>query len=119
MVYHGDGTKVAIDCIGKDSDRILEELTAVAGKPELVNLHTHTHTHTHTHAVSLLQTNLLLSLLSRTQVKREQAQEEPNRANFGDRRIGRFCICEVPGQVPCPRVVPREGVRHEWKQENS
>ena len=49
MVYHGDGTKVAIDCIGKDSDRILEELTAVAGKPELVNLHTCTHTHTHIH----------------------------------------------------------------------
>ena len=65
MVYHGDGTKVAIDCIGKDSDRILEELTAVAGKPELVTYTHNTHSDTCTHTCCFSPSILLL--LSPTQ----------------------------------------------------
>ena len=33
-VFHGDGSRILIDCEGKRSERILQELSAVAGKPE-------------------------------------------------------------------------------------
>lgn len=49
-------------------------------------------------------------------MKREQAAAEVNPANFGDARKGRFCICEIPGQVPCPRVTPLLNIEHKWKQ---
>ena len=50
-----------------------------------------------------------------------------NRANF-NRRLGfdRHCICEMPGQIPCPTLVPvprhwrgkwwNQGYR--WEEEN-
>ena len=51
---------------------------------------------------------------NRTQVKEALKQAEYNPSLFGDGRKGRFCICEVPGQVPCPRYVPIKNVEHSW-----
>lgn len=45
---------------------------------------------------------------------KEEKATEVNMANFGDARRGRLCICEIPGQVPCPRVKPIENVEHKW-----
>ena len=50
------------------------------------------------------------------QVRRAEKAAECNMANFGDARQGRRCICEVPGQVPCPSVVPIQNVQHAWHQ---
>jgi len=33
------------------------------------------------------------------------AHKQDNPANFGE-KCSRHCLCEVPGQVPCPAVVP-------------
>lgn len=48
------------------------------------------------------------------QIQRDLRKAEYNPANFGDSRKGRFCICEVPGQVPCPSKVPLGEVKHSW-----
>ena len=48
-----------------------------------------------------------------------QQEAVVNPANFGDARKGRFCICEVPGQVPCPSRVPLKNVEHKWHNKNS
>ncbi|XP_064400370.1 small ribosomal subunit protein mS25-like [Halichondria panicea] len=56
------------------------------------------------------------------QVQRALKKAEYNPANFGDSRKGRLCICEVPGQIPCPRRVPLRDVKHSWhdkKQESA
>lgn len=39
------------------------------------------------------------------QLKMEAFRQEDNPAYFG-RTCKRHCICEIPGQVPCPEVVP-------------
>lgn len=46
----------------------------------------------------------------------QQAEEQAkyNPSLFGDARRGRLCMCEVPGQVPCPSRVPLEKVEHKW-----
>ena len=54
----------------------------------------------------------------RSQVKQAQQEAEYNPANFGDSRRGRLCICEVPGQVPCPSKVPIKNVEHKWHNKN-
>ena len=50
----------------------------------------------------------------RAQIQRDLKKAEYNPANFGDGRKGRLCICEVPGQVPCPSKVPLGEVKHSW-----
>ncbi len=58
----------------------------------------------------------------RAQVQQALKKAEYNPANFGDARKGRFCICEVPGQVPCPSRVSLGEVKHSWhdsKQESA
>ena len=54
----------------------------------------------------------------RAQVQRALKKAEYNPANFGDKRKGRFCICEVPGQVPCPSKVPLRDVKHKWHEKD-
>jgi small subunit ribosomal protein S25 len=49
-----------------------------------------------------------------TQVRREQSEVIVNVANFKQVKNGRRCICEVPGQVPCPKLVPIPNVHHSW-----
>lgn len=101
-VYLADGSKLMVHCEDKRSEVILEELSSVSGKPECVS-----------HHFQLAH----LDLLSSSQVQREQAKEEPNMANFGDRSKGQFCICEVPGQTPCPKLTPISNVHHKWHEQ--
>lgn len=42
-------------------------------------------------------------LISRETLKAEDKIENP--ANFGA-KCSRHCICEVPGQLPCPALIP-------------
>lgn len=49
----------------------------------------------------------------------EQAKtSQHNRANFGDARRGHFCMCEIPGQVPCPAKVklPEKLRKKSWME---
>ncbi len=76
---------------------------------------------TYTRACSTQQPIYALTL-HRGQVQRALKKAEYNPANFGDSRKGRLCICEVPGQIPCPRRVPLRDVKHSWhdkKQESA
>lgn len=41
----------------------------------------------------------------------KQKEKKDNPANFGY-MCERHCICEIPGQVPCPATVP---VPQEWR----
>lgn len=54
----------------------------------------------------------------RAQVQQALKKAEYNPANFGDSRKGRFCICEVPGQVPCPSKVPIFNIKHKWHEKD-
>ena len=56
----------------------------------------------------------VLYLYPRTQVKRERSEVVVNVANFKQGKNGRRCICDVPGQVPCPKFVPIPNVHHPW-----
>jgi small subunit ribosomal protein S25 len=87
-LYHEDGNKIYIECDGKKSSKIFEELSSVARKPEW-------------------------------QLMEEKKEEEINPANFGDMRKGRFCMCEIPGQVSCPSIKPLANVQHKWKERNN
>ncbi|XP_071554779.1 small ribosomal subunit protein mS25 [Temnothorax nylanderi] len=74
--YYEDGKKMLIDVDSKSKDEILEHLIRVIGKSK------------------------------ETLVKEATTQEKKdNPANFG---VGcdRSCICHIPGQVPCPGIVP-------------
>ena len=62
---------------------------------------------------------IAVPVLCRSQVQRAQEQAKPNPTLFGDERRGRLCMCEVPGQVPCPSRVPLEGVHHKWHDKNT
>ena len=77
----------------------------------------------YTHASLRNYTTINYALtLHRGQVQRALKKAEYNQANFGDSRKGRLCICEVPGQVPCPSRVPLGEVKHSWhdkKQESA
>lgn len=53
-------------------------------------------------------------LVCREQVLKARREAEYNPANFGDARRGRLCMCEVPGQVPCPSKTPLSNVEHKW-----
>ncbi|KAL6255831.1 hypothetical protein P5V15_013074 [Pogonomyrmex californicus] len=74
--YYEDGKTMLIDVDSKSKDEILEHLIKVVGKPKNI----------------LIQEALVLA-------------KKDNPANFG---VGcpRSCICHIPGQVPCPGVVP-------------
>ncbi len=50
---------------------------------------------------------------------KDQQKKPYNPANFGDSRKGRLCMCEVPGQVPCPSKVPLANVEHKWHEKDS
>lgn len=65
-----------IDLDGKDKDQIMEHLLKVVGKSKEV---------LHQEAVA--------------------KEKKDNPANFGF-GCEKSCICEIPGQLPCPGVVP-------------
>ncbi|XP_033103340.1 probable 28S ribosomal protein S25, mitochondrial [Anneissia japonica] len=72
-----DGSKeVLIDIDNFSQSEIIERLNKVLGKSEVV---------------------LAAEELARRQLV--------NPAHFGE-RFGRKCMCEIPGQIPCPGVVP-------------
>ncbi|XP_077281381.1 mitochondrial ribosomal protein S25 [Temnothorax americanus] len=74
--YYEDGKKMLIDVDSKSKDEILEHLVRVIGKSK--------------------------ETLAKEAVTQEK---KDNPANFG---VGcdRSCICHIPGQVPCPGIVP-------------
>lgn len=74
--YYEDGKTMLIDIDNRTKEEILEHLLVVIGKSEDV---------------------LKIETIAK--------EKKDNPANFG---IGceRSCICEIPGQVPCPGVVP-------------
>ncbi|XP_072755257.1 small ribosomal subunit protein mS25 [Anoplolepis gracilipes] len=74
--YYEDGKTMLIDIDGKSRDEILQHLIRVVGKSKLT-----------------------LSQEAIAKIKKD------NSANFG---VGckKSCICHIPGQVPCPGVVP-------------
>lgn len=52
--------------------------------------------------------NLLIYIqffFSRKKLKEEAIAQIENPANFGY-QCARHCMCEILGQVPCPRIVP-------------
>ena len=98
-MYYEGGKTATIDCTDKENDVILKELTAIAGKLEYVY-------------IGFLCVGIVYYY--RTQVKREADTHKRNPATFGDKRQGHYCICTMPGQVPCTAIVPRK-VEHTWK----
>ncbi|EZA48317.1 hypothetical protein DMN91_008112 [Ooceraea biroi] len=74
--YYDDGKTMLIDIEGKSKDEILEHLRTVIGKPVEV---------LHQEAIAM--------------------EKKDNPANFGV-HCEKSCICHVPGQVPCPGIVP-------------
>ncbi|XP_012235163.2 small ribosomal subunit protein mS25 [Linepithema humile] len=74
--YYEDGKTILIDIDSKSKDDILQHLIKVVGKPKEVL------------------------------VKEATAKEKKdNPANFG-MGCTRSCLCHIPGQVPCPGIVP-------------
>ena len=75
-IFTANGKTILIDVDSKSKDDILDHLLRVVGKPQNV-------------------------------LKEEAIAQEKktNPANFG---VGcdRSCICHIPGQVPCPGIVP-------------
>ncbi|XP_044737821.1 probable 28S ribosomal protein S25, mitochondrial [Chrysoperla carnea] len=74
--YYESGEQMLIDIDSKSRDEVLAHLLRVIGKSE--------------------------DVLAK---EAQQKEKKDNPANFG---IGcdRFCMCEIPGQVPCPAVIP-------------
>lgn len=58
----------------------------------------------------------LTAIAGKTEEQMLKAQRalEYNPSHFGDARRGRLCICEIPGQVPCPAKIPIKNVHHPW-----
>ena len=53
----------------------------------------------------------------RDEVEKERAKRAVNTANFGylsAKHGGHFCICEIPGQAPCPGKVEVPRPVHAW-----
>uniref|UniRef100_A0A6M2CS35 Small ribosomal subunit protein mS25 n=1 Tax=Rhipicephalus microplus TaxID=6941 RepID=A0A6M2CS35_RHIMP len=71
-----DGNEVIMDVDGKSKEEILNQMLVTLGK-----------------TTEQLQKEALM----------REKKDTP--ANFG-RHYDKFCICEVPGQVPCPGIVP-------------
>lgn len=71
-----DGQEVIMDVDSKNKDEILQQMLKVFGKTQ-----------------QQLEKEALL----------REKKETPS--NFGQ-HYEKFCICEVPGQVPCPGIVP-------------
>ncbi|XP_014234678.1 probable 28S ribosomal protein S25, mitochondrial [Trichogramma pretiosum] len=74
--FYEDGKKMLIDLDGKNKDEILDHLLKVVGKSA---------------------ETLKLEAIAR--------EKKDNPANFGF-GCEKSCICEIPGQVPCPAIVP-------------
>ncbi|KAH8308541.1 hypothetical protein KR044_001737 [Drosophila immigrans] len=74
--YFDDGRDIVIDIESRNRDEIIEHLVRVVGK-------------------------------TREQLDAEArlAESKDNPANFGY-GCDRHCICEIPGQLPCPGTVP-------------
>ncbi|XP_070500516.1 small ribosomal subunit protein mS25-like [Chironomus tepperi] len=74
--YYEDGKQILIDIDSRSNDEIVNHLIKVIGKSKQV-----------------LKAEALA------------AEEKDNPANFG---VGcaRKCMCEIPGQIPCPGVCP-------------
>ncbi|XP_055902370.1 probable 28S ribosomal protein S25, mitochondrial [Eupeodes corollae] len=74
--YYQDGRDILIDIDSKNREQILEHLIKVIGKSQ----------------EQLVAEALLV-------------EKKDNPANFG---VGcdRHCICEIPGQLPCPGTIP-------------
>ncbi|XP_065912136.1 small ribosomal subunit protein mS25-like [Dysidea avara] len=90
-IYHRRGNIVRIDTDNKSSDGIISRLAAVAAKDE-------------------------------KEVQKEKAKNAVNTANFGHLSAkfgGHFCICEIPGQAPCPGKVTVKRPVHEWHNKDS
>ena len=66
----------------------------------------------------LISVKLFIDIRSVLMEEKAQASCVINPANFGNIRTGRFCICEIPGQVPCPAVTPLTNVQHSWKDKS-
>lgn len=76
--YLDDGEQVLVDVEGKDYRQISQHVKKILGKPD------------HT-----------------LQAEAEAKMQASNPANFGPKKYClRECICEVEGQVPCPRTKP-------------
>lgn len=74
--FYNNGKKMLVDVDNRDKDQILEHLIKVVGKSK--------------------------ETLAREAVARER---KDNPANFGN-GCEKSCICDIPGQLPCPQVVP-------------
>ncbi|XP_054750777.1 small ribosomal subunit protein mS25-like [Lytechinus pictus] len=74
--FLNEGEEVLIDIEDKTKDDIEEHLNKVLGKSERV-----------------------------LATERKAMERSSNPANFG-RTFARWCICEVPGQFPCPKLKP-------------
>ncbi|KXJ81842.1 small ribosomal subunit protein mS25 [Aedes albopictus] len=74
--YYEDGKQILIDIDSKDRNEIMQHLVKVIGKTQ-----------------------------ETLKAEAKFAEKQDNPANFG---VGcaKHCICEVPGQLPCPAVVP-------------
>ncbi|EDO42540.1 predicted protein [Nematostella vectensis] len=91
-IFYGDGKKVMVDVENKKAPEILEIFSKVAGATE-----------------SELQIRRQPKYLGRI-----------NPANFG--KYGHmYCICEIPGQAPCPSRVPHPEARKTkvWQEKDS
>lgn len=59
--------------------------------------------------------NRLVKTLGKTKAVLEEealaAEKKENPANFGP-GCDRFCLCELPGQLPCPAIIP---VPKKWR----
>ncbi|CAD6208419.1 GSCOCG00003431001-RA-CDS [Cotesia congregata] len=74
--YYANGKKMLIDIESRTKEEIMEHLIKVVGKTQDV-----------------------------LEKEAAAAEKKINPANFGN-GCPRHCICEVPGQLPCPSVVP-------------
>ncbi|CAD7088318.1 unnamed protein product [Hermetia illucens] len=87
--YFDDGKQMLIDVDSRTREEIMEHLIKVVGK-------------------------------SKEQLHSEEvsAEKKDNPANFGY-GCDRKCICEIPGQLPCPGVVPlpfHMRGKYKWEQ---
>nr|CAG4652242.1 EOG090X0FQ5 [Triops cancriformis] len=74
--YLDNGEEILMDIDGKNKDEIVERIKKIICKPDMV-----------------------------LDAETRAAEKKDNPANFG-KGCDRHCICEIPGQIPCPSVVP-------------
>lgn len=73
--FLNEGEEVLIDIDSKSNTNIVEHVAKLLGKPEEI-----------------------------LAAERKAKEKKTNPANFGN-EFSRLCLCEIPGQVPCPAVV--------------